>query len=149
MSNDAIEPDWNRPVPDVEVDLDQLDDDDDLLLFGAELFSGIAVSRHPGGGYESRRPYLNGATHGLCRWWHRNGQLSEEWMSFRGMGHGWATSWHPNGQVKKRTYAEFGRPLEWVEYDEAGNVTKRGSNRDNPLTSEWIAKSRRRFPDAP
>lgn len=149
MLTPESELDWTKPVPQVEVDLEELEDDHYGFVQNGEPFSGIAVSRYPNGEMESRRPCLNGMPHGLCRWWHENGQLSAEWTAFLGMGHGWATEWHENGQVANRTYAEFGRPLEWKKFDLQGHETEQGSNREDKNTLLWIERYRKRFPDAP
>jgi len=149
MSIDESSLDWNKPIPDTEVEVDDLEDDHYGFLHNGEPFTGIAVSHYPSGQIESRRPYLNGMPHGLCRWWHENGQLSKEWTSFRGMGHGWATDWYENGKTAKKRYAEFGRPLEWTKFDEQGHEVEKGSNRDNEYTLLWIERYRKEFPDAP
>lgn len=149
MSSEEASFDWEKTIPDIEVDLAELEDDDYGLRLHGAPFTGIAVSRHSNGLPESRRPYLNGVPHGLCRWWHSNGQLSAEWTAYRGMGHGWATEWHRNGRIKKVGYAEFGCPLEWSEFDEAGKQTGGGSNRENENTLLWIDRCRKEMPDAP
>jgi hypothetical protein len=147
-SNDDVE--WNKPIPEVEVDLDLLEDNEmGGLMLNGELFTGIAVSSYPNGQIESRRPCLNSLPHGLCRWWHSNGQLQHEWTVYRGTGHGWETFWYPSGKVAKKTYSEFGQPLEWIEYDEAGQEKARGSNRNDPHALHWIERNRKLFPDAP
>jgi hypothetical protein len=149
MSNDALV-DWKKPIPELEVNLDELEDNDiGGLTLDGELFTGIAVSYYPGGQIESRKPCLNSLPHGLCRWWHSNGQLQHEWLSYRGTGHGWETYWYPNGRIAKRRYSEFGQPLDWVEYDEEGRETSKGSNRDDSLIRQWIERNRKLFPDAP
>ena len=149
MSSDQ-DIDWNKPIPEVEVDLDNLEDSEmGGFMLNGELFSGIAISYYPNGQIESHRPCLNSLPHGLCRWWHSNGQLQSESMVYRGTAHGWETRWHANGQLAEKIYSEFGRPLEWVEYDEAGREKVRGSNRNDPYTLQWIERNRKLFPDAP
>jgi len=149
MSSEEDSFDWAKPIPETEVDLDELEHDDYGLRQHGEPFTGIAVSHHPNGQIESRRPYLNGVPHGLCRWWHSNGQLRDEWTAYRGMGHGWSTEWRQDGSVKKVGYAEFGCPLEWSEFDEAGQKISSGSNRENKNTLLWIERGRKELPDAP
>lgn len=149
MSSDDTA-DWNKTVPEIEVNVDELEDGDQggFTLKG-ELFNGIAVSYYPNGQVESRRPCLNSLPHGLCQWWYSNGQLQHEWQAYRGTGHGWATYWYPTGVLAKRVYAEFGQPLEWVEYDETGHEKVRGSNRGEPYAQQWVERNRKLFPDAP
>jgi hypothetical protein len=149
MSNDEAALNWTREIPQLEVELDDLENDDYGLLLNGDQFTGIAVSHYSNGRMESYRPCMNGTPHGLCRWWHDNGQLSMEWTAYRGMGHGWLTEWYANGQVKKREYAEFGRPIDWIKYDEQGRETGNGTNRGNENTLLWLEKYRREFPEAP
>lgn len=142
--------DWTRAVPEREVDVSELEYDEyGFFKEKGQPFDGIAVSYYPNGQIESRRPCLNGMPHGECRWWHENGQLSEEWLSYRGMGHCWATKWYENGAVASRRYAEFGRPLEWTEFDKDGRQTSSGSKRQDEHTMRWIQRYRAAMPDAP
>lgn len=149
MSIDENPLNWNQSIPQIEVDVNNLEDDHYGFFQDGKPFTGIAVSYYSNGKIESRRPYLNGMPHGLCQWWYENGQLSKEWTSFRGMGHGWATDWHENGKIAKRRYAEFGQPLEWVTFDEHGHESQRGSNRQNSDALHWVERYRKEFPDAP
>lgn len=147
-SNENV--DWSKPIPDVEVNMDDLEDHElGGFTLNGELFNGIAVAYYPDGQMEMRKPCLNSLPHGLCQWWYRNGQLQQEGMTYRGAGHGVETRWHPNGKVAKTMYAEFGQPLEWTEYDEEGRETAKGSNRKNLHALKWIERNRKLFPDAP
>lgn len=147
-SNENV--DWSKSIPEVEVNLDDLEDNEmGGFMLNGDLFTGIAVSYYPSGQIESRRPCLNSLPHGLCRWWHSNGQLWKEFTTYRGAGHGWETRWYPSGVVAEKLYAEFGKPLEWVEYDEDGREVSKGSNRDDPHAQQWIERNRKLFPDAP
>ena len=149
MSNDDGM-DWSKPIPDVEVNLDELEDNEmGGFMRNGELFTGIAVSYYPDGKIESRRPCLNSLPHGLCRWWHSNGQLQHEWTAYRGVAHGWETYWYQSGKIAKQKYSEFGQPLEWTEYDESDLKKSTGSNRKDPHALHWIERNRKLFPDAP
>jgi hypothetical protein len=146
---DADEFDWSKDVPDFTVDLAELDDDGHGFVYRGEPFSGIAISYYGDGQVESLRPCLNGFPHGYCRWWHDNGQLSQEWTAFAGMGHGWGTTWNEDGVVVKKRLSEFGRALEWAIFGPDGAVIETGTNRADKLTLEWVEKYRRLFPKAP
>lgn len=147
-SSDGV--DWSKPIPDVEVNMDDLEDNElGGFTLNGELFTGIAVSYHPGGQLESRRPCLNSLPHGLCQWWFSSGKPQKALTTYRGAAHGWETRWYDNGQVAERIYSEFGRPLEWTEFDEEGHETSKGSNRENGHTVQWIERNRKLFPDAP
>jgi len=118
-------------------------------MLNGELFTGIAISHYSDGKIESRRPCLNILPYGLCQWWHSNEQLQHDVLAYRGTGHGWETYWYPSGRISKKVYAQFGQPLEWVEYDDEGRETSRDSNRNEPHAMHWIERNRKLFPDAP
>jgi len=137
------------PVPEIEVDEQDLERIDDQFIQDGQPFSGVVVSRYPNAQVESRRPCLHGMPHGICRDWYPGGQLQSEWACYRGMGHGWAMHWHSSGQLAKQSYVQFGRPLEWTEYDESGREIQSGSNRGKPGVAQWMDRCRKAYPDAP
>ena len=132
MSNETRLSD--EKVTTLEVNDDDLDFDDDVRTYRDTPFSGVGVTRFPGGVIESETPYLNGLPHGVCREWHVNGQKKKEWASLRGSVHGTCTEWYENGERKSLGVYEHGIEITFTQWSGDGRVVEhRELPSDSPM----------------
>lgn len=73
-----------------------------LVYWQEELFTGVAVSRHPDGSLATRKEYQAGQKHGEIQFWFASGQLSYQSYYVQGKRHGLVRSWWKNGNLRSQ-----------------------------------------------
>jgi len=102
------------------VDIEDLDTDEDMVVYQGLPFNGTMQASYPGGARWREFPYLDGFEHGLCREWYSSGQLKREWHAVWGVAQGKVCEWHKNGQIKSVAIYLKGAELEYDEWSDAG-----------------------------
>ena len=67
---------------------------------------------------KSKINYFGGDQHGLCQWWHENGQLWYEGKFVKGEEQGLSQSWYNDGQPKSRLNYVKGKLISSERWDE-------------------------------
>ena len=114
-ANDVIGP---------RVSEDQLEFDEDIRCLDGKPFTGIGCEYFPDSTLKSETPYKDGWVHGLAKEWYPGGQLLSECHCRRGVKFGRYREWHPNGELKIDANYELGIELEYLEWDEGGELKK-------------------------
>ncbi|MFT8348951.1 toxin-antitoxin system YwqK family antitoxin [Clostridium saccharoperbutylacetonicum] len=71
---------------------------------------------------ESLTFYEKGFAYGVSREWYENNQLKSEFEVKRGCSNGKEVHWYSNGSVKSIGNYELGIEINYMEWDETGNL---------------------------
>jgi len=129
----------------LRVEFNSLDSDEDgVMFYRGQPFTGIAVDYWPNGQLETEQYYELGTEYGRIRSWHDNGVLSLEATLQAACVQGIGREWHRNGQLKEEYEVEEAIYLWKKEWDEEGVLV-----RDYVLTEDhpqykWLQLSRER-----
>lgn len=93
-----------------------------MALLNGVPFTGIVFSLHRGGDLESECNYVDGLPDGLQQEWYPSGQLAGRAIAVRGRGSSESWRWHPNGTQASYRRNVDQRPVELLDWDEAGRV---------------------------
>jgi len=72
-------------------------------------FSGWQKQLRKDGEVRSLEQFLDGQSHGLYRYWWKNGKKSQEKNHDKGVAHGLWTSWYDNGQKQLEQWVRHGK----------------------------------------
>ena len=120
-----------------------------LALLDGAPFSGVAVTRYPGGALATRETWIAGRRHGLSIGWHENGSLAAMRRYASGEKDGVHAGWWRDGRERYRMRFENGRlqgeSLEW--YDNGVLSTKLAyvDGRQSGLQAGWDRSGKQRF----
>lgn len=106
----------------MRVDVDEVDHDDDLVLtYRGEPFTGEVVEHGRDGAVTSSINYVDGIEHGSSRFWYPDGTLQSEATARRGVAVGVARDWYSNGKLAiERTFDDDGVLVEIKRWGEDG-----------------------------
>ncbi len=83
---------------------------------------------HENGQLSQEGNYLNGKVEGLRRWWYENGQLEQEENSVNGKEEGLIRLWHENGELKQEgNYVNGKAEGLYVRWYENGQLNQEGN----------------------
>jgi antitoxin component YwqK of YwqJK toxin-antitoxin module len=119
-------------------------DEDGVLFYRGEAFTGIAVDFWPNGQLEAEQYYEQGTEYGLMRSWHDNGVLSFEATLSAACVEGIGREWHRNGQLKKEYEVEEAIYLWRKEWDEQGVLVRDYVLTEDHPQYEWLQLRRER-----
>ena len=110
----------------MRVSLDDVDvDEQGLILYNDEVFSGTVVESIPDGSVLSEADYFNGLQDGPERIYRADGQLEEERICRSGRIIE-VRQWHPNGKVSRLARHDESRTIEDHRWDENGAEWRAG-----------------------
>ncbi|MFT4662993.1 MAG: hypothetical protein ACI9AT_000824 [Ulvibacter sp.] len=90
-------------------------------------------------------PTLDGEYHGLCRMWHKNGQLQSEGKWINGKQDGLQVSYFDNGNISLKAWYVLGKLRKSKAYHENGNKSLFSNVRTNGLFNRFWYESGERL----
>jgi antitoxin component YwqK of YwqJK toxin-antitoxin module len=121
----------------LEKDL-KLDEEEDLIVFEGEPFTGIGVESYENGQKKSEKRYKRGVEHGFSYEWYENGKKKSEVPWENGNVNGHVYSWYENGNKNTVGHLTRGDEDDWTSWDEKGEVNRKTRSMGNRrITTLW------------
>jgi len=107
----------------LHVQEDLLDEENGLIMYKGELFTGIGFDFFPGEEkIEYENEYKEGVFHGFRRKWYSNDRLEYLISYFNGVKHGFELYWWPTGVRKMLNDYEYGVKTKSEAWSESGEL---------------------------
>ncbi|PKF81561.1 hypothetical protein CW749_02690 [Vibrio sp. vnigr-6D03] len=122
---------------------EELEFEDDALIYNGGLFTGVVFSTYSNGTLREEHSYVNGFLEGKCKEWHENGQLSKEWTQCSGNNSMLISQWYENSTCKSRGTYEHGVELNYIEWDKNGHLIEERELEVGSNLHQYLEKMRK------
>ena len=129
----------NGMAGDLRVDISRLENRNDTMYFGSQLFTGVAVLTGANGNIVLETTYKNGLPNGLETAYYPDGNKRSESMMKDGKYNGKVIHYYPNGKIESsETYKNDFKYGYAVYYYENGQKKKEGMYYDCKEVGLWM-----------